>query len=201
MKKTLILSSQLFILFSRKCASSFIVLLQARLRYKQCVFRIRIFRRCIVRRVSQREHHQLGFTPRWVGLRLAGWREFVYLRIRFTMIRLNGLIISGWIISASFGGIFGLCLGGSVMSVIELVYLLVREVFRRQLRKGQEQSHARLPPASKMFLTIPAKEKVQLQKLRDHQGSNRRVFVTWYQPDLHHRKTTNLEMYRKHVKF
>lgn len=88
------------------------------------------------------------------------------------------------------------------MSVIELIYLLARQLFKRQLRRRQEQSRARLPPASEVFLTIPAKEKVQLQKLRDHQGSHKRIFVTCFQPAPHHRETTNLdEMYRKHVKF
>ncbi|XP_012054823.1 PREDICTED: pickpocket protein 28-like [Atta cephalotes] len=64
---------------------------------------------------------------------------------------------------ASFGGIFGLCLGGSVLSVIELVYLLARQLFRRQKKmlKCQKQSRMKLPPASKMFLSIPIKEKVQ----------------------------------------
>ncbi|XP_028046605.1 pickpocket protein 28 [Monomorium pharaonis] len=68
---------------------------------------------------------------------------------------------------ASFGGIFGLCLGGSVLSIIELVYLLTRQLFSRQSRKEQEQLCVKLPPASEMFLSIPVKEKAQLQKPRN----------------------------------
>ncbi|XP_011879974.1 PREDICTED: pickpocket protein 28-like [Vollenhovia emeryi] len=96
---------------------------------------------------------------------------------------------------ASFGGIFGLCLGGSVISVIELVYLLARQLYRRQLRKSQEQSRTKLPPASEVFLSIPIKENVQQQKPRDRWGSgDKHVLVTWYQPSLHHRKTMNLDV-------
>jgi hypothetical protein len=91
-----------------------------------------------------------------------------------------------------------------MLSVIELVYLLARQLFSRQLRKGQEQSRAKLPPASNMFLSIPIKDKAQLQKSRNRQGSDdKRVLVTWYQPSLHHRKITNLDdiNHIKHVRF
>ncbi|KYN08320.1 Sodium channel protein Nach, partial [Cyphomyrmex costatus] len=112
-------------------------------------------------------------------------------------------IISWDSLLASFGGIFGLCLGGSVMSVIELAYLLTRQLFRRQTRKGQEQSRTKLPPASEVFLSIPAKEKVQLRKLRNCQESDdKRVLVTWYSPVVHRRKTNHDNMYHiKHIKF
>lgn len=40
-------------------------------------------------------------------------------------------------ISASLGGIFGLCLGGSVLSIVELFYfLLVHFIFVRKKRKS-----------------------------------------------------------------
>ncbi|XP_077267511.1 sodium channel protein Nach [Temnothorax americanus] len=116
-------------------------------------------------------------------------------------------IISWDSLLASFGGIFGLCLGGSVMSVIELVYLLARQLCRRQPRKILEQSRTKLPPASEVFLSIPVRdfrEKVQQLKPRDRQKSDDKpVLVTWYQPPLHHRKTMNLaNVYHvKHVKF
>jgi len=99
------------------------------------------------------------------------------------------------IIAASFGGIFGLCLGGSVLSIIELVYLLTRQLFRRQLRKEQEQSRTKLPPASEVFLSIPVK--VHLQKPRDRQRLDNN------QSTFHHCKTINLnDMYHvKRVKF
>ncbi|XP_039306787.1 pickpocket protein 28 [Solenopsis invicta] len=110
-------------------------------------------------------------------------------------------IISWDSLLASFGGMFGLCLGGSMLSVIELVYLLARQLFSRQLRKGQEQSRAKLPPASNMFLSIPIKDKAQLQKSRNRQRSD--VLVTWYQPSLQHRKITNLDdiNHIKHIRF
>ncbi|KYQ53388.1 Sodium channel protein Nach [Trachymyrmex zeteki] len=110
-------------------------------------------------------------------------------------------IISWDSLLASFGGIFGLCLGGSVLSVIELAYLLARQLFRRQTRKWQEQTRMKLPPASEVFFSIPAKENVQLRKPRNRQESvDKRVLVTWYQPIVHQRKITNLDN-MKHVKF
>ncbi|KYN32299.1 Sodium channel protein Nach [Trachymyrmex septentrionalis] len=105
---------------------------------------------------------------------------------------------------ASFGGIFGLCLGGSVLSVIELIYLLTRQLFRRQTRKWQEQTRTKLPPASEVFLSIPAKEKVQLRKPRNCQESvDKRVLVTWCQPIIHQHKITSVDNmnHMKHVKF
>ncbi|KYQ53387.1 Sodium channel protein Nach [Trachymyrmex zeteki] len=112
-------------------------------------------------------------------------------------------IISWDSLLASFGGIFGLCLGGSVLSVIELAYLLARQLFRRQIRKWQEQSRTKLLPASEMFLSIPAKEEVQLRKLRNCQESDDTRVLVRYQPVLNQRRTTNLDnMYHiKHVRF
>ncbi|XP_011050525.1 PREDICTED: pickpocket protein 28-like [Acromyrmex echinatior] len=74
----------------------------------------------------------------------------------------------------SFGGIFGLCLGGSMLSVTELIYLLARQLFTKQKKmlKWQKQSRMTFPPASEVFLSIPTKEKVQLRNLRNRQESN-----------------------------
>ncbi|KAL0117426.1 hypothetical protein PUN28_010336 [Cardiocondyla obscurior] len=113
-------------------------------------------------------------------------------------------IISWDSLLASFGGIFGLCFGGSVMSVIELVYLLARQFFRKRTGKIQEESCAKLPPASEVFQSMPVKEVIQQQKLRDRQRtSDRQVLVAWYQPSFHRRKIMDLDdMYHiKHVKF
>lgn len=78
-----------------------------------------------------------------------------------------------------------------MISVIELVYLLARQFFTRQLSKRQERSRTSLPPASEMFLSIPAERRdVQLQKPPSHKESNdKRVFVTWCQPALRRRET------------
>lgn len=95
--------------------------------------------------------------------------------------------------AASFGGIFGLCLGGSVLSAIEIVYLLVGQILKKRLLRGRaKQLPASLPPASEMFLSIPV-EKVLSQRARDQpEADDKRIFVTWQQPTLHRRKTIKL---------
>lgn len=79
------------------------------------------------------------------------------------------------IVSASFGGIFSLCLGGSMISLIELIYHLVRQVFKGQLCKTRKRTITILPPASKIFIPSVSKEKVWRQKLRNHQEYNKNV--------------------------
>lgn len=89
-----------------------------------------------------------------------------------------------------------------MISIIELIYLLTRQFFKRQSRERQERSRTNLPPASEMFLSIPAERRV-VQKPRNHKKSNdKRVFVTC-QPALHRRaETTNFgDVYRDPVKF
>ncbi|RLU21701.1 hypothetical protein DMN91_006077 [Ooceraea biroi] len=103
---------------------------------------------------------------------------------------------------ASFGGIFSLCLGGSVLSVIDFIYLLVKQFLKKQRRKRPEQSLASLPPASEMFLSIPV-EKIQLKRRNQQETNDKRVFVTWEQSTLQRRKTTMKldEIHRKRGKF
>ncbi|KYN08319.1 Sodium channel protein Nach [Cyphomyrmex costatus] len=112
-------------------------------------------------------------------------------------------IISWDSLLASFGGIFGLCLGGSVLSIIELAYLLARQFFRRQTRKWQAQfARTNLPPASEVSLSIPAKEKIQLGKPQNSQESNeKRVFVTWYKSVDRRKTNLNNSNHMKRVKF
>ncbi|KAI4495020.1 hypothetical protein M0804_001221 [Polistes exclamans] len=59
-------------------------------------------------------------------------------------------------ISASFGGIFGLCLGGSVISLVELLYYIIREFCYHH--KGSTSSKRNLPAASELFLSAPLKD-------------------------------------------
>ncbi|KAG7200266.1 hypothetical protein KM043_017735 [Ampulex compressa] len=58
---------------------------------------------------------------------------------------------------ASFGGIFGLCLGGSVMSLVELLYHLTMEFLGFRKRQEGRPSNG-FPPASEMFLRIALEE-------------------------------------------
>lgn len=50
---------------------------------------------------------------------------------------------------ASFGGIFGLCLGGSIMSLVEMAYFftirLTLTIYRRCFGKREEKTSAPLP--------------------------------------------------------
>lgn len=95
--------------------------------------------------------------------------------------------------SASFGGIYGLCLGGSVLSVIEFGYLIARQFFRKRLcRRSKDQLFANLPPASEIFLSIPVEE---IQRPRDQQEVNdNRFFVTWQQPTTLQRRRTIMKL-------
>ncbi|XP_078039634.1 pickpocket protein 28 [Augochlora pura] len=64
--------------------------------------------------------------------------------------------ILGWdSLLASFGGIFGLCLGGSVLSFFEFLYYLISEVLAAR-RKKRELRDENLPPASMLFVSKPA---------------------------------------------
>lgn len=86
-----------------------------------------------------------------------------------------------------------------MMSVIELIYLLIREFF--QNRKTQRRSQRSLQPAAEMFLSIPV-EKTQLRKPRNHRELvDNRVYVPWYQPSVERRKATNFDAYNKRAKF
>lgn len=74
------------------------------------------------------------------------------------------------IISASFGGIFGLCLGGSVISFIEFLYYLMSELLTARKEK-RESRNENLPPASKLFVPGPVN--------KDSKEADKCVFYVW----------------------
>ncbi|XP_043258439.1 pickpocket protein 28-like [Colletes gigas] len=75
--------------------------------------------------------------------------------------------IMGWDgLLASFGGIFGLCLGGSVISFIEFIYYLLNELLAVRKKRLETKNH-RLPPASKLFVSA-ATSKVSTKKREFH---------------------------------
>ncbi|XP_015185582.1 PREDICTED: pickpocket protein 28-like [Polistes dominula] len=89
--------------------------------------------------------------------------SFVYVFFRkISYIEYRTQNILSWdTLLASFGGIFGLCLGGSVISLVELLYYITREIFYRP--KGGSTSTSpspkkNLPAASELFLSAPLKD-------------------------------------------
>ncbi|XP_066601859.1 sodium channel protein Nach-like isoform X2 [Prorops nasuta] len=82
-----------------------------------------------------------GYDIRNVSLMYVYFSDTTYLMYR------RHSISSWYDLLASFGGIFGLCLGGSVISVVELFYLFVMEFLglRRRLRRRS------IPLATELF--------------------------------------------------
>ncbi|XP_076685836.1 sodium channel protein Nach [Andrena cerasifolii] len=80
--------------------------------------------------------------------------SFLYVYFRDgTYLEYRKQTILGWdSLLASFGGIFGLCLGGSVISMVEFLYYAVTDVV---FRKKKQKLPNNLPPASKLFVSVP----------------------------------------------
>lgn len=83
--------------------------------------------------------------------------SFVYIYFRdVSYIEYRKQNIISWdSLLASFGGIFGLCLGGSVISLVELLYYLAQWFF--YLLKGSTSSRRNFPAASQVFLSVPVR--------------------------------------------
>ncbi|XP_014606237.1 PREDICTED: pickpocket protein 28-like [Polistes canadensis] len=84
--------------------------------------------------------------------------SFVYVFFRkISYMEYRTVNILSWdTLLASFGGIFGLCLGGSVISLVELLYYIIREFCYHH--KGSTSSKRNLPAASELFLSAPLKD-------------------------------------------
>ncbi|XP_046142012.1 pickpocket protein 28-like isoform X2 [Osmia bicornis bicornis] len=102
-----------------------------------------------------------------------------YLYIYFrdsTYIEYHRLPIQGWDnLLASFGGIFGLCLGGSVISFVEFFYYMLTNFITRA--RKQEQGNENIPPASKLFISVPA----NVDRKTYNATLNKNAILTWDQ--------------------
>ncbi|KOC69152.1 Sodium channel protein Nach [Habropoda laboriosa] len=103
--------------------------------------------------------------------------SFLYVYFRdATYLEYRKETIIGWdSLLASFGGIFGLCLGGSVISLVEFLYYLLTDFFG--IRKRKERIQNDLPPASKLFVSMPTN--MHLKKCNT--TLNQRTFLEWNQ--------------------
>lgn len=125
-------------------------------------------------------------------------------------------------LAANYGGILGLCLGASLISIMEpLIYFLLtpfRVVHHRQIReeraakkRAEEESKNQfkvLPPASKLFKRVPLDKKL----VKAWQENKKNIFIIGcdFERPEHDRqnkrmsnkeKTTtseNVELFRKH---
>ncbi|XP_026674997.1 pickpocket protein 28-like [Ceratina calcarata] len=81
--------------------------------------------------------------------------SFLYIYFRDgTFLEYRKRTILGWDnLLAAFGGIFGLCLGGSVISLVEFLYYLVKDFISVRKVKREQRN---LPAASKLFISVPA---------------------------------------------
>ncbi|XP_033351843.1 pickpocket protein 28-like [Bombus vosnesenskii] len=105
--------------------------------------------------------------------------SFLYAYFRDgTYLEYRKQTILGWdSLLASFGGIFGLCLGGSVISLVEFVYYLLVDIFSF-LKERTERQDQDLPPASKLFVSVPANMKL---KKYSTSNLNKRIYLAWDQ--------------------
>ncbi|KZC05209.1 Sodium channel protein Nach [Dufourea novaeangliae] len=80
--------------------------------------------------------------------------SFLYVYFRDgTYLEYRKETILGWdSLLASFGGIFGLCLGGSVLSFVEFLYYMTKELLAVRGKKRALRND-NLPPASKLFVS------------------------------------------------
>ncbi|XP_076168591.1 sodium channel protein Nach [Ptiloglossa arizonensis] len=88
-----------------------------------------------------------GLNAKTTSFLYVYFRDGTYLEYRKqTILRWDGLL-------ASFGGIFGLCLGGSVMSLVEFIYYMVSNHITVP-KKRLETQNDHFPPASELFVSV-----------------------------------------------
>ncbi|PBC26347.1 Degenerin protein asic-1 [Apis cerana cerana] len=104
--------------------------------------------------------------------------SFLYAYFRDgTYLEYRKQTILGWDnLLASFGGIFGLCLGGSVISFVEFFYYFIIDFF--SVRKKKKTQLMDVPPASKLFNSVPMN--VNLKKYNTS-TLNEHIFLAWNQ--------------------
>ncbi|OAD62316.1 Sodium channel protein Nach, partial [Eufriesea mexicana] len=126
-----------------------------------------------------------GLNVKNTSFMYAYFRDGTYLEYRKQT-------ILGWdSLLASFGGIFGLCLGGSVISLVEFVYYLISDIITVRNRR-REKLDENLPPASKLFISMPSS--IDLKKY-NVSNLNKRVLLEWDQ-QLSHRSRKSSSDFR-----
>lgn len=106
---------------------------------------------------------------------------------------------------ASFGGIFGLCLGGSVISLVELLYFYTLRLYSIRLNHGAcsskpETKHVSINSAVKTIVTDP---KTFLHNFKAYQEFDRqskyhrkRMFRLYAENSIVHNKTVATDIGR-----
>lgn len=87
----------------------------------------------------------------------------------------NNAIINLCFISASLGGIFGLCLGGSILSIVEFVYFLLINIFKKKQKRTSAIMNIYLSELLKNNRILPSKDKAADKFPANYVIKNKRV--------------------------
>ncbi|XP_048509629.1 uncharacterized protein LOC105687428 [Athalia rosae] len=79
------------------------------------------------------EYYSYGLDIRNLSLMNVYFRDITCLKYR------KDILLTWDGLFASFGGIFGLCLGGSIVSLVELIYYFAVKIFHRKKRETKNQ--------------------------------------------------------------